>query len=42
MQQIADRLGSSPAANVRNQKYRCLVNARREIERRLNLNPSRR
>jgi RNA polymerase sigma factor (sigma-70 family) len=42
MQQIADRLGYSSAANVRNQKYRCLVNARREIERRLNLNPSRR
>ena len=42
MQQIADRLGYTSAANVRNQKYRCLVNARREIERRLNLNPSRR
>lgn len=41
MQQIADRLGYTSAANVRNQKYRCLVNARREIERRLNLNSSR-
>jgi RNA polymerase sigma factor (sigma-70 family) len=42
MQQIADLLGYTSAANVRNQKYRCLVNARREIERRLNLNSSRR
>jgi len=42
MQQIADRLGYTSAANVRNQKYKCLVNARREIERRLNLNTSRR
>ncbi len=41
MQQIADRLGYTSAANVRNQKYRCLVNAKREIERRLNLNASR-
>jgi RNA polymerase sigma factor (sigma-70 family) len=41
MQQIADRLGYTSAANVRNQKYRCLVNAKREIERRLNLNSSR-
>ena len=41
MEQIADRLGYTSAANVRNQKYRCLVNARREIERRLNLNSSR-
>jgi len=41
MEQIADRLGYTNAANVRNQKYRCLVNARREIERRLNLNSSR-
>jgi RNA polymerase sigma factor (sigma-70 family) len=41
MQQIADRLGYTSAANVRNQKYKCLVNARREIERRLNLNTSR-
>lgn len=40
MQQIADRLGYTTAANVRNQKYKCLVNARREIERRINLNPS--
>jgi RNA polymerase sigma factor (sigma-70 family) len=41
MQQIADRLGYTSAANVRNQKYKCLVNAKREIERRLNLNSSR-
>ena len=41
MEQIADRLGYTSAANVRNQKYRCLINARREIERRLNLNSSR-
>ncbi len=40
MQQIADRLGYTSAANVRNQKYKCLVNAKREIERRLNLNDS--
>lgn len=41
MQQIADRLGYTSAANVRNQKYKCLVNAKREIERRLKLNTSR-
>jgi RNA polymerase sigma factor (sigma-70 family) len=42
MQQIADRLGYTSAANVRQQKYKCLVKAKREIERRLNPNPSRR
>jgi RNA polymerase sigma factor (sigma-70 family) len=41
MQQIADRLGYTSAANVRNQKYRCLVKAKTEIERRLLLNNSR-
>ena len=41
MQQIADRLGYTSAANVRQQKYKCLVKAKREIERRLNLNSSR-
>jgi RNA polymerase sigma factor (sigma-70 family) len=40
MQQIADRLGYSSAANVRQQKYKCLVKAKKEIERRLNLNSS--
>jgi RNA polymerase sigma factor (sigma-70 family) len=38
MQQIADRLGYTSAANVRQQKYKCLVKAKKEIERRLNLN----
>ncbi|MFD3407106.1 sigma-70 family RNA polymerase sigma factor [Aquirufa sp. HETE-83D] len=42
MQQIADRLGISTAANVRIQKHRCLVNARNEIERRINQNRARR
>lgn len=41
MQQIADRLGYTSAANVRQQKYKCLVKAKKEIERRLNLNSSR-
>jgi RNA polymerase sigma factor (sigma-70 family) len=40
MQQIADRLGYTTAANVRNQKYKCLVKAKTEIERRLLLNTS--
>lgn len=40
MQQIADRLGYTSAANVRQQKYKCLQKAKREIERRINLNPS--
>ncbi len=40
MQQIADRLGYTSAANVRQQKYKCLLKAKREIERRINLNPS--
>ena len=38
MQQIADRLGISTAANARIQKHRCLVNARNEIERRIKQN----
>ena len=41
MEQIADRLGYTSAANVRQQKYKCLVKAKREIERRLDLNSSR-
>lgn len=40
MQQIADRLGYTSAANVRQQKYKCLQKAKREIERRINLNTS--
>jgi RNA polymerase sigma factor (sigma-70 family) len=41
MQQIADRLGYSSAANVRQQKYKCLAKSKREIEKRLNPNTSR-